>query len=283
MNPIAFLLRCGLATLLIMSAVSPAHGAGERELVARINAYRAYPDTCQTTGGAPSSLVLRANLQLPAGYSGGLREGLRRSGYQAAAVRAIRLAGPQTLDAAFVMLRTGYCQALLDSQYTDIGISHKGEQWQVLLARPLLDTQLADPRATAQTLLAQVNAARAKPRLCGRIHFAAARPLAWSPALAAAALGHSRAMAEGGYFSHQDRNGTTPYARARAEGYRGRQVGENIAAGHGSPAAAVAGWLASPGHCANLMNPVFTQMGAGYQTAPDNEAGIYWTMLFGAP
>ncbi|EGH49761.1 Allergen V5/Tpx-1 related protein, partial [Pseudomonas syringae pv. pisi str. 1704B] len=26
-------------------------------------------------------------------------------------------------------------------------------------------------------------------------------------------------------------------------------------------------WLASPGHCANLMNPMFTEVGAAYATA----------------
>lgn len=283
MNLIASLLRGSLAALFLMPAVPSAHAAGEQALSTQINAYRAHPDSCQSARGGRSPLTLRANLQLPPGYSGGLREGLRQSGYQAAAVRAIRLAGPQTPGAAFDMLRAGYCQALLDSQYTDIGISRTGEQWQVVLARPLLDQHLADPRAAARSLLAQVNAARAKPRLCGRQRFAATRPLAWNPALGAAALGHSRAMAAGNYFSHQDPDGTTAYERALSAGYRGRQVGENIAAGQGSPMAAMAGWLASPGHCANLMNPLFTQMGAGYKVAPDSEAGIYWTMVFGAP
>jgi len=45
----------------------------------------------------------------------------------------------------------------------------------------------------------------------------------------------------------------------------------------------VAGWLASPGHCANLMNPAFSELGAGYAVDPKSDAGIYWTALFGAP
>ena len=43
------------------------------------------------------------------------------------------------------------------------------------------------------------------------------------------------------------------------------------------------GWLASPGHCANLMNPMFTQVGAAYGTNARSHAGVYWTMVFGAP
>ncbi|PNB70095.1 hypothetical protein C1X30_35220, partial [Pseudomonas sp. FW305-BF6] len=74
-----------------------------------------------------------------------------------------------------------------------------------------------------------------------------------------------------------------PADRARAAGYRGRQIGENIAAGQGSPSQAMSGWLASPGHCANLMNPMFTQVGAAYASDSRSNKGVYWTMLFGAP
>jgi len=90
-------------------------------------------------------------------------------------------------------------------------------------------------------------------------------------------------MAYGNYFAHKDPDGDMPADRAWAAGYRGRQIGENIAAGQGSPGKAMAGWLASPGHCANLMNPMFTQVGAAYATDARSDEGVYWTMLFGAP
>lgn len=283
-NRIASLCLFPLSSLCLATASMPAHAAGEQQLLSAINALRAHPGRC---GGAPVSalppLALKAGLAVPPGYGGGLREGLKQAGYQAATVRAIRLDGPVDAGAAFQMLQGSYCAALLDRQYTDIGLSHAGDEWRVLLARPLLDARLGDTRAAAQALLAQVNAARARPRLCGRQRFGAARPLAWSPSLGAAALAHSQAMARGDYFSHTDPDGDTPYDRARGAGYRGRQVGENIAAGQGSPSAAMAGWLASPGHCANLMNPLFTQVGAGYNADPNSQNGIYWTMLFGAP
>ena len=125
---------------------------------------------------------------------------------------------------------------------------------------------LVDYKITSNedTVESQVNAARAKTRLCGRQRFAAARPLSWNASLGAAAQGHSKAMAYGNYFAHKDPDGDMPADRARAAGYRGRQIGENIAAGQGSPGKAMAGWLASPGHCANLMNPMFTQVGAAH-------------------
>jgi uncharacterized protein YkwD len=89
-------------------------------------------------------------------------------------------------------------------------------------------------------------------------------------------------MAYGNYFAHQDPDGDTAADRARAAGFRGRQIGENIAAGQGSPNKAMAGWLASPGHCANLMNPMFTQVGAAYAMDARSDQGVYWTMMFGA-
>jgi uncharacterized protein YkwD len=277
-------LRSTLTCALVLFALPMAQAATEPTLAQLINAYRAHPTGCP--GATPSSLpplTLNPTLALAPGYTGGLRDGLKAQGYQAATVRAIRLDGPLAAQAAFAQLRANYCTALLDSQYAELGISQAGTQWRLMLARPLLEARLNDPRAAAQALLAQVNAARAKPRLCGQQRFGAARPLTWSPALGAAAFTHSQSMAQSNYFSHVGPQGDTPYDRAKAAGYRGRQVGENMAAGQGSPTAAMAGWLASPGHCANLMNPLFTQVGAGYQALAASQNGIYWTMVFGAP
>ncbi|QAY94071.1 CAP domain-containing protein [Pseudomonas sp. ACM7] len=262
---------------------NPVHAGAERQLVEAINDYRAHPDRCSGRAGrALSPLALKSNLALPIGYGGGLRDRLKASGYQAVTVRTIRVVGAQDADEAFDMLQSDYCGALLDTQYADIGVSRARSEWQVVLAQPVLDSRVGDSRAVSKALLAQVNAARSKPRLCGRQRFAAARPLTWNAALGAAAQGHSKAMAYGNYFAHQDPDGDMPADRARAAGFRGRQIGENIAAGQGSPSKAMSGWLASPGHCANLMNPMFTQMGAAYAADARSDEGVYWTMLFGA-
>lgn len=269
---------------LISLFASSAHAGAERQLVEAINDYRAHPYRCSGRAGrALTPLALKSNLALPIGYDGGLRDRLKASGYQAVTVRSIRVVGAQDADEAFDMLQSDHCGALLDTQFADIGVSRARSEWQVVLARPVLDGQVGDTRAVSKALLAQVNAARAKPRLCGRQRFAAARPLAWNAALGAAAQGHSKAMAYGNYFAHQDPDGDRPADRARAAGFRGRQIGENIAAGQGSPSKAMSGWLASPGHCANLMNPMFTQVGAAYAADSRSDEGVYWTMLFGAP
>ncbi|TPG74069.1 CAP domain-containing protein [Pseudomonas arsenicoxydans] len=285
MHPTVLALRCASLCLLPVFALftSPAHANGERQLVAAINDYRAHPQRCDRRPAQRlAPLALNSNLALPIGYGGGLRDRLKASGYSAVTVRSIRVVGAQDADEAFDMLQDDYCGALLDGQYADIGVSRARSEWQVVLAQPVLDHKVGDTRAVAKALLAQVNAARAKPRMCGGQRFSAARPLSWNSALGAAAQGHSKAMAYGNYFAHRDPDGDMPADRARAAGYRGRQIGENIAAGQSSPNKAMAGWLASPGHCANLMNPMFTQVGAAYAADARGDEGVYWTMLFGA-
>ena len=90
-------------------------------------------------------------------------------------------------------------------------------------------------------------------------------------------------MANNNYFDHKDRDGRTPGDRAELAGYSGQQIGENIAAGQDSVRKVVDGWVASPGHCANLMNPQYHELGAAYAVDPKSDSGIYWTVMFGSP
>ena len=57
-------------------------------------------------------------------------------------------------------------------------------------------------------------------------------------------------------------------------------VGENIAAGYQTPAAVVEGWMNSPGHKANILNPEFTTIGIGC-IRHDSLYQIYWAQCFG--
>jgi uncharacterized protein YkwD len=273
---------CLTALLVLFSHCALADG--ERQLLQNINAYRAHPDRCDGSyAQALPPLALKSSLVLPVDYDGGLRDGLKAAGYQAALVQTIHLVGAHDVASAFNLLHRDYCDSMLDGQYADIGVSRAGSQWRVVLARPQIDPHMGNQQTADKVLLAMVNSARSRPRLCGYQRFAAARPLTWSAALGTAAEGHSRAMARDNYFAHQGLSGDSPGDRARAAGYRGRNIGENIAAGQGSPSDAMQGWLASPGHCANLMSPQFTQVGAGFANNARSDKGIYWTMLFGAP
>jgi len=271
-------------TLLLPLLTSTAHARGEGQLVNAINDYRSESHRCEWRAmRAAPPLVLRAKLALPIGFRGGLRETLMDAGYQARTVRSIRLTDARDAEEAFEQLADEHCSALLDSQYADIGVNRIGDEWRVVLAQPLGGARMGDEGPTDKSLLAQVNAARAKPRMCGRQRFAATRPLSWNAALGTAAQGHSRSMARDNHFSHRDPDGRSTSDRARSAGFRGRKLGENIAAGQRSPSQAMRDWLASPGHCANLMNPMFTQVGAASASDSRSDAGVYWTMVFGAP
>lgn len=129
-----------------------------------------------------------------------------------------------------------------------------------------------------------VNAQRSAGASCGsRGAFAAAPPLAWNDALTQAGLRHADDMVARNFFSHTGSDGTSAGARATAAGYVWSSWGENIAAGQRSVAGVVAGWMASDGHCANIMNPGFRDLGlACVSGSADTTYATYWTMVLGS-
>jgi uncharacterized protein YkwD len=127
-----------------------------------------------------------------------------------------------------------------------------------------------------------VNKARSQGRRCGREHFAAAPALEASPRLNDAAADHARDMARKKFFEHRGSDGSEPRDRVRRAGYRSRLTGENIAYGPVSAEEVVAGWLASPGHCENIMEPRFRDIGVGVATGR-KRGQIYWVQEFAAP
>jgi len=126
-----------------------------------------------------------------------------------------------------------------------------------------------------------VNVARSHGRRCGSERFAAAPPLSASRMLDAAAAGHARDMARRKFFEHRGSDGSQPRDRVARTGYRSRLTGENIALGPESAEEVVAGWLDSPGHCANIMDPRFQDIGVGVATGK-KRGQIYWVQTFGS-
>lgn len=277
--------RLRLASLSLGLLVATSAVANEEaQLVESINAYRSQVQRC---GGQVSMelppLVNDARLVLPASGSGDLQQAMSRASYPMVTVQAISLSGPCDAQSAMKAVQESFCQVVLDPQFIDIGVSREGRDWRIVLARSLLAARLGDSQTEGQRLLEMINTARTQPRQCGTQSFGAATPLSWNATLATAAATHSRAMANNNYFDHKDRDGRTPGDRAELAGYVGQQTGENIAAGQDKARKVVDGWLASPGHCANLMNPDFKELGAAYATDPKSDAGIYWTAMFGTP
>lgn len=282
MRVVSFVAHFVVSALALMSAVT-AYASEETQLVQSINAYRNQAQRC---GGQVSQelppLTADPRLNLPATGGGDLQQALARASYPMVSVQAITLSGPRDAQSAMTAVQESFCQVVLNPQFIDVGVSREGRDWRIVLARPLLTARLGDWQAEGQKMLEMVNTARAQPRTCGGTPFAATTPLAWNATLATAAQGHSRAMANNNFFDHLDRDGRTPGDRAELAGYVFQQVGENIAAGQDTPRKVVDGWLASPGHCANLMNPGFRELGAAYATDPKSDAGVYWTAMFGA-
>ena len=66
-------------------------------------------------------------------------------------------------------------------------------------------------------------------------------------------------MIAGDVFSH----GTNFAARISAVGYVWRDAGENIATGFQTPRSVVNAWMGSTGHCENILNPTYRNVGTG--------------------
>ena len=130
-------------------------------------------------------------------------------------------------------------------------------------------------------LLQQVNAARASARSCGGVLRPAAGALAWSSPLQVAAARHSTDMAQNNFFSHTGSDGSSVGTRATAAGYSWRGVGENIAAGQATVAAVMNGWLASAGHCNNIMGSDYNDVALACVSQSGTNYGRYWTMVLG--
>ena len=100
--------------------------------------------------------------------------------------------------------------------------------------------------------------------------------LAVEKLLEVAAAGHSQEMAALGYFAHESPTPgrETPHDRILLTGCAPRKTGENLGKLSPSPDAELAqrvvtGWMNSPGHRANLLDPGFTHIGIGVAVGAD--------------
>jgi uncharacterized protein YkwD len=88
-------------------------------------------------------------------------------------------------------------------------------------------------------------------------------------------------MAERDYFDHVTPEGLDPFDRMREAGYQGCAMGENIAGGQQSPREVVEGWLDSPGHCANMLEAHYEELGVGYFRDAQSGLEHLWVQNFG--
>ena len=146
--------------------------------------------------------------------------------------------------------------------------------------------QLIDPRAIDYELLSAAihyatNEARTKN---------GGSPLVHSPALRRSAFEHSRDMATGNFFSHENPQSDakrTPWQRMAANGITGGSRAENIAMRqtqsvtyHAFASALVQQWMKSKAHRANILNPKFKFVGCGAYARPGRLLELLATQNF---
>ena len=136
---------------------------------------------------------------------------------------------------------------------------------------PLLTAVLTLSGVTVELMtLAETNRPRAEAGIAR---------LAPDPTLMRLAREHAATMARLNQRGH-DLDGRTFTERIAASKLRLAKVAENVAQGQQSPRQAVESWLMSPGHRANLLDPVLTHVGVATAVAADGTR--YWVQVFAA-
>ena len=270
--------RLSIALLLLGSLPARA------DLIRTINEARA--DGCGGRPGISAPLHSSAKLgeaarRLARGQT--LREAMDAADYHGIQSSSIHISGWLTDSAVARTFSNRFCSSLVNRDLQEIGFYRKGREIWFVLARPFSSLALRDQAAVSRRVLVLINEARSHARRCGRESFAPAGRLTLVENLNRAALAHSRDMAAHDYFEHEGYDGSTPAQRVTRVDYKWRVVGENLAAGITTPEEAVAGWLESPHHCANLMDPRFTETGVGVAVNPAGKLEIYWTQVFALP
>ncbi len=131
------------------------------------------------------------------------------------------------------------------------------------------------PGVNKTILLQLVNEARRKGCKCGDTYYYPAPALTWNDQLEQAALAHSADMFSKKYFSHVSPDGSRAGDRIEKTGYHWLTYGENIGMGFKNEKEVIDGWLKSSGHCKNLMNKDYKEMGIA-------RTGNYWVQNFGS-
>ena len=268
------------ATAALVLASFSAHA----ELIDIVNDIRS--SGCKRRAPAATRVETDAALDAAAGLiarGGELDEALTKSGFSATSATSINIGGVAGDAAIREVLADGFCDKVNNAAYTAIGTYVRGKEFWMVLAQRFEAVAESDASAVARRVLELVNDARAQQRRCGRQRMSATHALTLSAALTSAAATHAADMAANGFMGHRGSDGSAVGVRVTRAGYRWRSVGENVAAGQPNAEAVVRAWLDSPGHCANLMGPQFTEMGVAFAAAAQSDLRILWAQVFAAP
>jgi uncharacterized protein YkwD len=275
-------LRCHRAALALLALLAPALAAGA--VIDAINAVR--DDGCG--GGRGRLAPLRENERLNDAahrLSQGtqLAEALQLARYHAVSSFAVSISNVSAGGDVTAIISRQFCHQVSNPGFREAGTWRQGSTVWIAMAEPFRPPAPQELGAVSRRVLELTNAARAGARRCGAEHFAPAPPLTLDARLGQVALAYARDMAAFGYMDHTGRDGSSPQARITRGSYHWSEAGENLARGIMTPEEVVAGWLHSPEHCANLMDPNFRQAGVAFAVNPHDSAGVYWAMEFGTP
>jgi len=147
----------------------------------------------------------------------------------------------------------------------------------------VLPPQAHESARFAQDMLDAVNAVRSRGYACASGYYPAAPPVTWNSRLGMAAQAHADDLAARGRLSHFGSNGSTPFERMQAAGYRFANAGENVGQGHPDVATVMKRWLKSPsGHCDAIMDAAYEDMGAGLAVGSvDGRETRFWVLNAG--
>jgi uncharacterized protein YkwD len=278
--------------LVTLLALTWTHGASTdhvaESLLSEVRAARVRAGMAPADEPAAASRVARER----ADQAARLRPG-RRLSSGASTIDALRRAGlTRVLEAReYMQEQEGYTDAAaaavrgfrehplwrraLSPEVTAMGAGVAQAQDGTVLVVVLLleEAPVRDLREMESEIETAVNRVRARHGL---------QPLQPLPALITAARGHSEDMVQRHYFDHVDPEGRRVADRVTAAGVSWSKVSENLAMNSGMEdpvARAVEGWMDSPGHRANILDPKVTHTGVGIA---EDGGGYTFTQVFAA-
>lgn len=214
-------------------------------------------------------------------HGGVLHEAVERSGYRATAVSGLHIYGLDAPERPH--LSAANCRVLRDRSLQDVGVYRRGDELWILLAARVAPPTPEVAKAMVRRALVLVNEAREQGHRCSGSRRPPVGTVSLSAILSKVADQHARDMAAHHYLDHVDSAGRSPADRVKLSGYAEQLVGENIAYGPLSAEEAIAGWLKSPEHCENLMDPRFKEMGIDFAEGRGAQHGLYWVQLLADP
>jgi uncharacterized protein YkwD len=265
-------------------AVFTAPACGAADLVDVANAVRS--EGCANFAAVDQPLRAQARLNEAArrvSQGDELEKATSEAGYRARKSASIRVRTDNGDDDVAQVLAQHFCDIVADESLLEAGSYRSGDTIWMVLAAPLAPPGDEDAATAGRRVLDLVNEARSQGRRCGRRKFDATTRLTRDPALEHAARNHAEDMATHSLLGHEGSDKSVPARRATRAGYSWASVAENVAGGQTTAGEVVKVWLASPGHCRNLMNPRYSETGVARAVDKDSQHVVYWVQVFAAP